>query len=65
MEREYKGQSILECIDNYVAVDLETTGLDPGYDEIIELAAVRVENSVIVNKFQSLVKPLNDIDSFL
>ena len=28
--------------DSYVVVDLETTGLSPFYDKIIEIAAVKV-----------------------
>lgn len=48
-----------------LVIDLETTGLDPSYDEIIELAAVRVENKAIVPEFQSLVKPSFPIDGFI
>ena len=46
-------------------VDLETTGLDPSCDEIIEFAAIRVVNSVVVSEFQSLVKPSFPIDGFI
>lgn len=64
-KREQKGNSLLNSIDNYVVIDLETTGLDPSYDEIIEFAAVRVENGTIVSEFQSLVKPSFPIDGFI
>jgi DNA polymerase-3 subunit epsilon len=64
-KREQKGKSLLDSIDNYIVIDLETTGLDPSYDEIIEFAAVRVENGAIVSEFQSLVKPPYPIDSFI
>ena len=30
--------------NQYIAVDLETTGLDPKRDRIIEIGAFRVEN---------------------
>ena len=30
--REFKGNSLLEDVSDYVAIDLETTGLDPMYD---------------------------------
>ncbi len=44
-------------IKDYVCLDLETTGLDPKTDKIIEIGAVRVENGIIVDKFQSFVNP--------
>lgn len=64
-KREQKGKSLLDSIDNYIVIDLETTGLDPSYDEIIEFAAVRVENGAIISEFQSLVKPSFPIDGFI
>lgn len=63
--RERKGQSLLELLDDYVVVDLETTGLDPSCNEIIEIGAVRVIKGVVVDKFCSLIKPKNEIDSFI
>ena len=30
-------------VDSYIAIDLETTGLDPKRDKIIEIGAVRIE----------------------
>ncbi|NLT43212.1 MAG: DEAD/DEAH box helicase [Anaerolineae bacterium] len=41
----------------YVAVDLETTGLDPQYDSIIEVGAVRFSDSGPGPTFSSLVSP--------
>lgn len=43
--------------DRYVAFDLETTGLDPRTDHIIEIGAVYVEHGVIVKSFSQLVNP--------
>ncbi len=39
------------------AVDLETTGFNPVDDEIIEVAAVRVVDGQVVDRFQSFVNP--------
>lgn len=41
----------------YVAMDLETTGLDPARDRIIEIGLVKVENGRITDTFQSLIRP--------
>jgi len=40
-----------------VVFDLETTGLDPEIDQIIELGAVKIEDGNIVEKFSTFVKP--------
>ena len=51
--------------DNFVAFDLETTGLDRTTDEIIEIGAVRVENGEIKDVFSTLVKPTRPIPTFI
>ena len=60
-----KGKNLIESLANYVVIDIETTGLDPQWDNIIEVAAVRVENGVIIDTVQSLVNPGHGIDSFI
>lgn len=42
---------------SYVAFDLETTGLNPVDDEIVEIGAVLVENGEITKEFHQLVNP--------
>ena len=37
--------------ENYTVVDIETTGLSPQYDDIIELSALKVRNNEIVEEF--------------
>ncbi len=41
----------------YVAVDLETTGLNPDRDAILELGAVRFRNGEILETFSQVVNP--------
>ena len=53
--REGKGKSIIGFPDNYTIIDLETTGLSPLRDCIIEVSAVKVRNGVIADTFSSLV----------
>jgi ATP-dependent DNA helicase DinG len=43
--------------ESYVVFDLETTGLQPQRDHIIEIGAVRVENGRITEEFQTLINP--------
>ena len=45
----------------YVVIDLETTGLDPLVDGILEIAAVRLEGDRQVATWQTLVNPGPDI----
>jgi len=52
-------------IDNYVAVDIETTGLKPKTDRIIEIGAVLVRDGVIVDKKDWLINPKCAISEFV
>lgn len=47
-----------------VAVDLETTGLSPLIDKIIEIAAVKITSNGEINFFHQLINPLIDIPDF-
>ena len=49
----------------FVAVDLETTGLDPGRDAIIEVAAITFREADVLDEFTSLVNPLREIPPFI
>lgn len=63
--REFKGNSLIALDKDYVVFDIETTGLDSKYDEIIEISGVKVRDDKIVDSFSSLVKPINPISSFI
>lgn len=52
-----KGNSIIDIIKDYTIIDIETTGLDPVYNEIIEISALKIRNNEIVDKYDTLVKP--------
>ena len=51
------GKSIIAFPENYTVLDLETTGLDPEKELIIEFAAVKVRNGEVVDTFQKLCDP--------
>lgn len=55
--RPEKGENLLKAINDYTVLDLETTGLDPDFDSIIEIGALRVRDGQIVDRFDVLINP--------
>lgn len=55
--REFKGKSVLLAAKDFTVIDLETTGLSPEYDDIIEIGAVKYRDGVPVGRFERLVNP--------
>ena len=55
--REYKGRNLIALPASYVAIDIETTGLDYEFCHIIEVSAIRYRNGIQLDKYVSLVKP--------
>lgn len=45
----------------FIAFDTETTGLYPGYDQLVEIAACRFRNGEVIDSFQTLVDPQREI----
>lgn len=60
-EDRKKGNSILAFPDNYVILDIETTGYDPFWDDIIEICAVKCVNHKPIETLNTLVKPIKPI----
>lgn len=52
-------------IDTLVAVDIETTGLDPKSDKVIEIGAVKVVEGKITESFDTLVNPKRRLSEFI
>ena len=48
---------IIKRLDNYVLFDLETTGLSPDTDAIIEISALKVDGGEVIDEFSTLVDP--------
>ena len=44
-------------INTYISIDLETTGLNPKHDKIIEIGAVKVVDGQTVDTFSTFVNP--------
>ena len=51
--------------EKFVAVDIETTGLNPTTERIIEIGAVSVENGKITGEFDMLINPGRQLSSFI
>ncbi len=49
----------------FIAIDLETTGLNFEHDEIMEIALVRFENGKVTETLDYLIKPSNPIRPFI
>ena len=64
-ERSEKGKSLLSFPTDFTVLDLETTGLSPEFDEIIEIGCLRVRELSIIDSFQSLVHPKYEIDEYI
>lgn len=58
-----KKRDVADPLAIYTVFDLETTGLDPNTDEIIEISAIRVENGQQVAEFSALVQPTDHLVS--
>lgn len=44
-------------VNKYVVIDLETTGLSPERDKIIEIGAVKIENGILTGTYSKTGKP--------
>jgi len=44
-------------MNTYIAIDLETTGINPSKDRIIEIGAVKVADGAIKDQFSTFVNP--------
>ena len=55
------GRAAKERCAGYVVIDVETTGLDPEKDEIIELGAIRIIDHEAAEEFSTLLRPKGSI----
>ena len=52
-----RGKLLRDYVADYTVFDLETTGIRPDYDSIIEISAVKVTGGKLMDTFSSLVNP--------
>ncbi len=49
----------------FVAIDVETTGLDPKNDAIIQVAAIAFDGDRILDQYESVVNPHREVPEFI
>lgn len=52
-----KGKRLNKYVADYVVFDLETTGINPDRDAIIEISAIKVSGNQAAEEFSTLVNP--------
>ncbi len=50
---------------NLTFIDCETTGMNPIKDRVVEIAAIRVENGIVVKSFSTLINPDKDVPFYI
>lgn len=58
-------ESIIALPNDYVVVDLETTGMNPRWEDILELAAIRYRDGIETDRYEQLIKPSQPIRPFI
>lgn len=56
-----RGNRIDKYVSEYVVFDLETTGISPNRDEVVEISAIKVREGQVVEEFTTLVNPKRPI----
>lgn len=60
-EKSIKGNNLKSFPEDYIVLDIETTGLNYMLDEIIEISALKIKNRLITDEYSTLVQPSEPI----
>lgn len=52
-------------LKSYIAFDVETTGLNPARDEVIEIGALKVRDGRVADRFMEFIRPSAPISPFV
>lgn len=63
--RDLKGKSLVEDLKNYTVLDIETTGMSPNYNKIVEISAIKIRDGKEVDTFSQIINPHEKIPSFI
>ena len=58
-------KNLTKFVDDYVLVDIETTGLSPVSDEIIEIGAIKVVDNKIIDTYNELIRINRKLSNFI
>ena len=64
-KRPYKGSNLLDLLDDYTVLDIETTGVDPHCDRIIQVSCLTIRNCQIADQYDTYINPGIEINSFI
>lgn len=53
------------ALGRWAVIDVETSGADPSYDQVIDLGYLEFEGTKLVKKYSSLVQYPNELSSFI
>ena len=65
VSERHKGHSLIGFPSDCCVIDIETTGLDYSYDEIIEISATKVVGGKFADTYSQLVKPEEPVSDFI
>lgn len=55
----------MKRLGNWALIDIETTGIDPTYDEIIDIGFLQFDGTTLVKQYSSLVRSHTKIPQFI
>ena len=65
MNNHASAADLQRALRSCVILDVETTGLDPAHERIIEVGALRIEDGEVVHSFHALVNPQQPLPAFV
>lgn len=57
VQSDFKFDTLSKFVEDYVVLDVETTGLNYHYDAIVEIGCIRFRNNKEVARFNTLINP--------
>lgn len=65
MHRGFMAQGIVSRLGKWAVLDIETSGADPSFDQVIDVGFLEFEGTTLVRKYSSLVQYPHELSSFI